>query len=517
MTKKSPHAHAHNQGRQEGSRKRSTRAHAPPHLFETPLTRKRSEEGLTIKKEENFSEWYQQLILKSDLTDYTAVSGCMIFKPTALAIWEKIKNETDTRLKKIGIQNVYFPLFIPESLLKKEQEHVHGFAPEVAWVTQAGNTKLNERLAIRPTSEAIMYPSFSKWIRSWRDLPLKYNQWNNVVRWEFKNPVPFLRTREFLWNEGHTVFATKKEAEKEGEQIIKIYKEVLEKYMAIPGLVGKKTDKEKFAGAEYTITIECYLPNGKTIQGPDFHHDGQKFAKAYNIKFKDEKGKEQYAWQNTWAISTRMLGIMFALHSDNQGLILPPKIAPNKIVIIPIKFEQDKKILNKAKEIFKSLSKYSPILDERLEVTPGYKFNEWELKGIPLKIEIGPKDLEKKEAVIVRRDTGNKTQVKIKNLKKEIDKELENIQNNLFKKADKLLQTALDKSETLKDTIKKIKEKKIVLVPLKNSAEVEDVLKEKTGGAKTLNKPLKQPQIKGKKCIISGEQADYWVYVGRSY
>lgn len=301
---------------------------------------KETQEGLTVKKEENFSEWYTQLVQKAELADYTSVSGCIVFRPTSWQIWEKIRDEVDKRIKKMNVKNVNFPLFIPEHLLSKEQEHVKGFSPEVAWVTQAGNTKLAERLAVRPTSEAIMYDSFARWIRSWRDLPLKYNQWSNVVRWEFKHPIPFFRTREFIFNEGHTVFATKKEAEAESMQIINMYKEILEKFLAVPGLVGKKTDKEKFAGAEYTITIESYLPNGKAIQGPDFHHDGQNFAKAYNIKFLNKNGKEEYAWQNTWAISTRMLGVMISLHSDNRGLVLPPKIAPNKIVIIPVRFEK---------------------------------------------------------------------------------------------------------------------------------------------------------------------------------
>lgn len=478
---------------------------------------KKSEEGITVKKEEDFSEWYQQLIIKSDLADYTPVSGCIVFKPASWAIWEKIRDEVDKRIKKMGVKNVYFPMFIPESLLTKEQEHVKGFSPEVAWVTHAGDTKLAERLAVRPTSEAIMYDSFSKWIRGWRDLPLKYNQWSNVVRWEFKHPVPFFRTREFIFNEGHTVFATKKEAEEESMQIISMYKEILEKFLAVPGFIGKKTDKEKFAGAEYTITIESYLPNGRAIQGPDFHHDGQNFAKAYHIKFLDKNGKEEYAWQNTWAISTRMLGVMFALHSDNKGLVLPPKVAPNKIVIIPVKFESDKKVLEKAKEIFKTLSAYEPILDDRLEVTPGYKFNEWELKGIPVRIEIGPNDLKKNQAVIFRRDTGKKEEIKIKDIKKETDKLLEDIQDNLFKNAESLLKKNLDKAETFEEAKKKIKENKIVLVPLKNSEKVEDSLKEKLAGVKTLNIPLNQPPIKGKKCIISKEQADYWVYIGRSY
>jgi len=478
---------------------------------------KKSKEGLTVKKEENFSEWYQQLIIKAELGDYTSVSGCIVFRPTAWAIWEKIRDEINRKIKKMNVKNVYFPMFIPESLLSKEQEHVEGFTPEVAWVTHAGETKLNERLAVRPTSEAIMYDSFSKWIRSWRDLPLKLNQWSNVVRWEFKHPVPFFRTREFIFNEGHTVFSTKKEAEQEAMPILNMYKELLENFMAIPGFMGKKTDKEKFAGAEYTMTIESYLPNGKVIQGPDFHHDGQNFSKAYDIKFLDRNGKEEYVWQNTWAISTRMLGVMFAIHSDNKGLVLPPKMAQNKLIIIPLMFEKNKKILEKAKKIFSSLSKYSPLMDDRLEVTPGYKFNEWELKGIPLRIEIGPKDLEKKSVIVVRRDNGKKSSIKTKNLKKHIESELEDMQNTLFKKAQKNLKDNLTKSNDLKDTLKKLKERKIVLVPLKNSKEVEDILKEKAGGAKTLNRPVKQPSIKGEKCIISKEQADYWVYVAKSY
>ncbi|HTY44271.1 MAG TPA: proline--tRNA ligase [Patescibacteria group bacterium] len=478
---------------------------------------KKSEEGITAKKEKDFSEWYQQLIIKSDLADYTSVSGCIVFKPVAWAIWEKIRDEVDKKLKMMNVKNVNFPLFIPEHLLSKEKEHVKGFSPEVAWVTEAGDTKLSERLAVRPTSEAIMYDSFSRWIRSWRDLPLKYNQWSNVVRWEFKHPIPFFRTREFIFNEGHTVFATKKEAEEEGMHIISMYREIMEKLLAIPGIIGKKTDKEKFAGAEYTITIESYLPNGKAIQGPDFHHDGQNFAKAYDIKFLNRDGKEEYAWQNTWAISTRMLGIMFALHSDDKGLVLPPRVAPNKAVIVPVKFEIDKKVLQKAKEIFDTLEDYEPILDERLEVTPGYKFNEWELKGIPLRIEIGPDDLKKNEVIIFRRDTEKKESVKISNIKKRVGELLEEIQDNLFKRAENLLNKNLDKAESFEDAKKKINDNKLVLVPMKNSQKVEEVLKEKIEGVKTLNIPLNQPPIKGKKCIISKEQADYWVYIGRSY
>ena len=479
--------------------------------------KKKSQEGITIKKEDNFSEWYQQLILKAELADYTKVSGCIVFRPSSYQIWEKVIKVIDSEFKKIGIKNTYFPLFIPESTLSKEQEHVKGFTPEVAWVTHAGNTKLNERLAIRPTSETIMYGSYAKWIRSWRDLPLRLNQWNNVIRWEFKHPVPFLRTREFLWNEGHNVYSNQKELDKDKDKIMKIYSDFLKEYMAMPFLFGKKTEKEKFAGAKATYSLELYLPNGKAIQGPDYHDDGQNFAKAYNIKFLDKEGKEQFAYQSTYAISTRMLGIMFAIHSDDKGLVLPPKIAQNKIVIIPLMFEKNKKILEKAEEIKKKLSKYNPILDNRLEVTPGWKYNEWELKGIPLRIELGPRDLEKKEVVIIRRDNGKKISVKINNIKNSIDNELKDIQENIFRKAQDLLYKNINESDNLKDTIQKIKEKKIVLVPLKNSKEAEEMLKEKIKGVKTLNIPLKQPPIKNKKCLISKEQADYWVYIGKSY
>jgi len=479
---------------------------------------KKSQEGITAKKEENFSEWYQQLIIKSELADYTDVSGCIVFRPLSFQIWEKIKEECDKRFKKLGIKNCYFPLFIPEKAFKKEQEHVKGFTPEVAWVTQAGNTKLNEKLAIRPTSEAIMYESFSKWIRSWRDLPLKYNMWNNVVRWEFNNPVPFFRTREFLWNELHTAFATQKESLEEIKKLRKIYEEVVEEFMALPGIYGRKTEKEKFAGAVFSEKIHYALPNGRIIEGPCCHHDGQNFAKAYNIKFKDEKEKEEYVWQNTYAISTRMLGTMFAIHSDDGGLIIPPKLAENKIVIIPILFDKTKnKILKEAQNIEKSLSNFSPILDKREDYSPGWKYNEWELKGIPLRIEIGPKDLEKKSAIVVKRNDSKKYAIKIKDLKKEIPKLLEQIQKELYQDAKKLLKNSIKKTENKKEMIKFIKEKKMVKVPLCSSLKCEEILKADTAGAKVLFIDPDNESIKNKKCIICGKPAVYWVYVGKSY
>ncbi|MCK9595666.1 proline--tRNA ligase [Candidatus Pacearchaeota archaeon] len=482
------------------------------------MKEKSSQEGITIKKDENFSEWYQQLILKAGLADYSSVSGCIVFKPESYQIWEKIVAECNKEFKKVRIKNCYFPLFIPEKAFEKEKEHVKGFVPEVAWVTHAGNTKLNEKLAVRPTSEAIMYESYSKWIRSWRDLPLRYNQWNNVVRWEFNNPVPFFRTREFLWNEGHSVFATEKEALEEGKQIRKIYEKVVEEFMALPGIYGRKTEKEKFAGAIFSEKLHYIIPNGRVIEGPCFHHDGQNFAKSYNIKFLDKNGKEQYAWQNTYAISTRMLGTMFVVHSDDKGLIVPPKLAENKIVIVPILFDKTKeKILKIAEKIRKELETLSPILDDREDSTPGRKFSEWELKGIPIRIEIGPKDLEKNSVTIAKRNDGKKIIVKISMIKKEIPKLLEQIQKELYKNAEKILKSSIEKTEDKKQLIKFIKEKKMVLVPMCSSEKCEDILKEETGGAKTLFIDPENTSIKNKRCIICNKPADYWVYVGKTY
>lgn len=481
------------------------------------MKKEKNEKGITAEKDE-FSDWFTQIMLKADLADYTDVSGCIVFKPTAYEIWEKIKAEVDLRFKKIGIKNCYFPLFIPEKSLNKEKEHVEGFSPEVAWVTHAGDTKLNEKLAVRPTSETIMYESYSKWIRSWRDLPLKLNQWNNVVRWEFKHPVPFLRTREFLWNEGHTAFATREEAEAEGEKIIEIYDEVCRDFLALPSLIGRKSDKEKFAGALYTTSMEFFMPNGKCCQGPDFHHDGENFAKAYDIKFLDKDGKEKYVWQNTFAISTRMLGVMFAVHSDSKGLILPPKIALAKAVIVPILFgKEDEKVLKKAHELEKSLKNFGVILDDREGYKPGFKFNEWELRGIPLRIEIGPKDVEEKKVLIVRRDNGKKESVLFEKVKDKVEELLEDIQTEMLKKAEKLLKEAIVKVEKFDALKKTIESKKIAFAPLCNSRKCEDELKFKSGGAKVLNIPEQQPSLEKAKCVICGMKPDYFAYVGKSY
>lgn len=481
---------------------------------------KKTELGITIKKEDNFSDWYTQVIQKAELTEYTSVSGCMVLRPYAYSIWEEVQDFFNKEIKKMGIQNAYFPLLIPESLLKKEQEHVEGFTPEVAWVTMHGNTKFEERLAIRPTSETIMYESYKKWIRSYKDLPLKLNQWCNIVRWEFKHPVPFLRSREFLWQEGHTAFATRKEAEKEVSDILNLYARVFEELYAVRVLKGRKSETEKFAGAVYTDSVEMFMPHGKAIQGGTSHYLGQNFSKAFDITFLDKKGEKQFAHQNSWGLSTRSIGIMIALHGDDKGLVLPPRIAPIHIAIVPIVFSNkptvNEKIMKVANEIKKELKNFKVDLDDRPDYSPGFKFNYWELRGVPLRIEIGPKDLEKNQVVFVRRDTGVKEAVKIEQLAVRAIKILADIQDNLYNKAKKFLEKSIVKVKTMAEFKKAINQGKIAFAPWCNCKECEDDIKDKTG-AKSLNIPFKQPSMKGKCFCGCGKKADKWVYFARSY
>jgi prolyl-tRNA synthetase len=479
--------------------------------------KKENEEGISVKKLDNFSEWYTQIIKKADLIDYSKVSGCLVFKPSSFVLWESAKEYFNKKIKKDGVENVYFPLLIPEKLLKKESKHIEGFSPEVAWVTHVGNRKLSERLAIRPTSETLMYDSYSKWIRSWKDLPLRYNQWCSVVRWEFKNPVPFLRTREFLWQEGHTVFSTKKEAEKEASKILNFYEDLFKDIFAVPVLKGKKSEKEKFAGADYSLSIETLLPNGKAIQGATSHHLGQNFSKPFDIKFIDKNEKKQYAWQNSWGFSTRSLGIMIAIHGDDKGLILPPKIAPIKAIIVPILFEKTmKKVLNKSKEIQRKIGSTISKIDSRTDYTPGWKFNNWEMRGVPIRIEIGPRDVEKKQVVMVRRDTGEKIIVKEKEIKNKFKELLKEIQENLFNNAKKFLDSNIIKTDNLEGLKKAIKNKKIAFVPWCGCSHCEEKLKDKTSGAKSLNIPFNQKKL-NKKCIGCKSKAEYYTYFAKSY
>ena len=484
------------------------------------MSSKKNTLGITVKKEQDFSEWYTQLLQKAELIEYSAVSGCYILRPNAYHIWEKVQQYFDKLIKADGVKNAYFPLFIPESLLAKEEKHIQGFAAEVAWVESGGNSKLPERLAIRPTSETIINDTYAKWIRSHQDLPLRLNQWCNVVRWEFKHPVPFLRSREFLWQEGHTAFATKEEAMKETYTILEFYEKVFTELYAVPVLKGMKAKTETFAGAEYSLSLEAFLPNGKAVQGCTSHHLGQNFAKAFNIKYQDEKQQSQYVWQNSWGISTRSIGIMIMMHSDDQGLVLPPKLALTQVVIVPILFDDSRaKVLKEAEKLKSSLEKkgISVHLDDREGYSPGWKFNEWEMKGIPVRIELGPKDLDKNQVTVVRRDTGEKQSLPFSALDTEVRLLLEQMQQELYEKAEKFLKESIVKAETTKEAEKAIKADKLVFAPWCGTELCEKKFKEKTG-AKSLNSPFEQPKMKkDQPCFACKEKASAWFYVGRSY
>ncbi len=476
-------------------------------------SKKQTKEGLTVKKSDDMSEWYTQIVQKAELADYAPVKGFMIIRPNAYSIWEKIQDYFNKILDSMDVKNAYFPLLIPESFFKKEAEHAKGFAPELAYVKNSDNS--DEALAIRPTSETIMYDSYSKWIRSYRDLPLKINQWCNVLRWEVKQTKPFLRTREFLWQEGHNVFATGEEAEKDMINVIQEYKRLLETQLAIPVLMGKKSRTETFAGAETTMTIEALMPDGKALQCGTSHNLGQNFARTFGINFKGEGEKKHIAWQTSWGFSTRLIGAIIMVHGDDKGLIIPPKISKNQIVIVPILFDKTREeVLKKAREISKSLGKFNPILDDRESYSPGWKFHEWELKGIPLRIELGPQDIERNQVVIVRRDTGKKEVVKSKDLSKRISAILDEIQEGLFIKEKKFLDSRIDSAEDIRQLKAKLKEGKIVKVYMVDSSEVESKIKEKTGGA--TSRIVEQSKNQGT-CIETGKKTYNIAYFSKAY
>ncbi len=472
---------------------------------------KKNQQGITIKKQ-NLPDWYSEVIQKAELADYAPVRGFMIIRPRAYSIWQKIQEEFNKILKKKNVKNAYFPLLIPESFFKKEAEHAEGFEPELAYIK---NTEEGEKLALRPTSETIIYDSYSNWIRSWRDLPYKINQWCNIIRWEVKQTKPFLRTREFLWQEGHCAFADEQQAEKNMNEMVNEYKKLIGNLLAIPLISGKKSQAEKFPGAKTTMTIEALMPDGKSLQCGTTHNLGQGFSKAFNVKFKDKDEKEKYVWLTSWGFSTRLIGALIMIHGDDKGLIIPPKVANEKSVIIPIPIGNKKEqVITKAKQIQNQIKKFNPILDNREDYSPGWKFNEWELKGIPIRIEIGPKDLEKKQVTLVRRDTGEKSQIKEKDLEKTINQTLESIQENLLQKAKKFLDSQIDSASTMSELNQKLKQGKIVKVYMKDSPDIEDHVKENTGGA---NSRIIENTSKKGKCIHSGEEVNTVAYIAKSY
>lgn len=463
--------------------------------------------------DEDFAKWYTDVVKKAELIDYSSVRGCMIIKPYGYAIWEGIQKELDRRFKETGHENVYMPMFIPESLLQKEKDHVEGFAPEVAWVTQGGEEKLTDRLCVRPTSETLFCEYYSNNIQSYRDLPKLYNQWCSVVRWE-KTTRPFLRSLEFLWQEGHTAHATAEEAEEETIKMLNVYADFCEQILAIPMIKGQKTEKEKFAGAKATYTIESLMHDGKALQSGTSHNFGDGFAKAFDIQFTDKDNKLKHVHQTSWGMTTRLIGAIIMVHGDDNGLVLPPAIAPTQIAIIPIA-QHKEGVLEKANELKERLSSLRVKLDDS-DKSPGWKFSEHEMKGVPVRLEIGPKDIEKNQGVLVRRDTREKVFINLDNLEEEVNKVLQEVQEGLLKKArehrdnNTFVATSLDVFKaTLEETPGFVK------AMWCGDVECEEKVKELTGATSRCI-PFEQEKVSDV-CICCGKPAEKMVYWGKAY
>ena len=489
-----------------------------------------SNKGITPRSED-YSQWYLDIIDRAELAENSPVRGSMVIKPYGYAIWENMQKELDRRIKDRGAKNAYFPLFIPKSFLSKEADHVKGFAKECAIVTHYRlketadgkgvevdpEAKLDEELIVRPTSETIMYDTFSRWIKSWRDLPLKINQWANIVRWE-KRTRPFLRTSEFLWQEGHTVHETHEESLKEVLEALEMYKTFAKEILALDTLIGRKSESEKFAGALDTYGVESMMQDGKSLQFGTSHDLGQNFAKVFNIQFADREGKLKHPWQTSWGVSTRMIGALVMSHSDDKGLVLPPKVAPIKAVIVPIyKDENKEKVLKYSNGVYNQLVKAVDDIefDDREFVSPGYKFNEWEKKGVPVRIEIGPKDMDGGQVVIVRRDTSEKNSVYVSEVNKYVQNLLEEIQENLLNRSKDLLISnthSVISYEEFKDVISL--KKGFVHAHWCGDPECEEKIKEETK-ATTRCQTSDGKKNKGK-CIYCGKPGEEWVF-GISY
>ena len=465
--------------------------------------------------EEDFAQWYTDIVLKAELADYTDVKGFISIRPYGYAIWENIQKYTDNLLKKHGVKNIAMPVLIPESLLQKEKDHVEGFAPEVAWVTMGGGEELEERLCVRPTSETVFSTMYSKWLSSWRDLPFLYNQWCNVLRWE-KETRPFLRSREFLWQEGHTIHETAEEAQKFTLQILEVYADVIENLLAIPVLKGRKTKTEQFAGADATYTVETLMHDGRALQAGTSHYFGQNFSKPFDIKFQNREGKEEYAYQTSWGISTRLIGAVIMAHGDNRGLKLPPRVAPIQVVIVPVAMHKEG-VKEKAEELYNSLSeKYRVELDVREQYSPGYKFNDWEMRGVPVRIEIGPRDIEANKCVVVRRDTAEKIDVSLDELTEKLNEILESIQKNMYEECKKNVEQKTTVATNMDEFTENLNNNQgYVKTMWCGDAECEEKIHELTG-AKSRCMPFEQEKISDK-CVYCGKPADKMVVWGRQY
>ena len=461
----------------------------------------------------DFAQWYTDVVKKAELCDYTSVKGCMVIKPAGYAIWENIQKELDRRFKETGVENVYLPMLIPESLLQKEKDHVEGFAPEVAWVTHGGLEPLQERMCIRPTSETLFCDFYQKEVHSYRDLPKVYNQWCSVLRWE-KTTRPFLRSREFLWQEGHTVHATEEDAEARTQQMLNVYADFCEQVLAMPVIKGRKTDKEKFAGATATYTIEALMHDGKALQSGTSHNFGDGFAKAFGIQYAAKDNTLQYVHQTSWGMTTRMIGAIIMVHGDDNGLVLPPRIAPTQVVIVPIQ-QKKEGVLDKAFEIKDVLSNFRVKVDDS-DKSPGWKFSESEMRGIPVRVEIGPRDIENNQAVLVRRDTHEKLTVSIDNIEAEVEKLLDTIQHDMLEKARAHRDAHTYEATDFDSFVKTINEKPgFVKAMWCGCQECEDKIKEVTGATSRCI-PFKQEQLSDK-CVCCGKPATKMVYWGRAY
>ncbi|KAF2263805.1 prolyl-tRNA synthetase [Lojkania enalia] len=504
--------------------------------------------GITVSKEGNFSQWYQDVVIKAELVEYyNEISGFYILRPAAMHVWGAIRAWFQERIQAMGVEEASFPMFLSKKSLEKEKEHVEGFAPELAWVTKAGDKDLEVQVAVRPTSEAVMYPYYAKWIRSHRDLPLRLNQWNSVVRWEAKQTTPFLRAREFLWQEGHTAHLTEQLAEKEVLEILELYAGVYEQLLAVPVVRGKKTENEKFAGGYWTSTCEAYIPtNGRGIQGATSHALGQNFSKMFDIEVEDMDKNKVHIWQNSWGLSTRVIGVMVMLHGDDKGLVLPPRVAKIQAVLIPVGLtaktapEDRAKHLSKVEELRGTLKKAGVLVhvDERDGYTPGFKFADWELKGVPLRLEFGPKDAASSVVTYARRDTGAKATIPLDNIATEVPALLETIQKDLYDKADEAYRTHRLVLTDWDKVVPALDSRNVVLIPFCEGPECEDRIKEMTKsenqevgpdghklpsmGMKSLCIPFEQPDglVKGEtKCLNPkcSALAKSWTMFGRSY
>ncbi len=463
--------------------------------------------------EKDFSQWYTDVVKKAELVSYSSVKGCMIIRPYGFGIWENIQREMDSRFKATGVDNVYMPMFIPESLLQKEKDHVEGFAPEVAWVTQGGDEKLQERLCVRPTSETLFCDHFSETIQSYRDLPKNYNQWCSVVRWE-KTTRPFLRTTEFLWQEGHTAHATAEEAQERTIQMLNVYADFCEEVLAIPMVKGLKTEKEKFAGAMSTYTIEALMHDGKALQSGTSHNFGDGFAKAFDIQYTDKNNELQYVHQTSWGVSTRIIGAIIMVHGDNSGLVLPPRIAPTQVMIIPIA-QHKEGVLDKANELKTRLYNFRVKVDDS-DKSPGWKFSAQEMRGIPIRVEIGPRDIKSNQAIIVRRDTGEKLTVSLENIEEEVENVLEIMQKDMLERARNHRDDHTYTSNNYDEFMKIVENKPgFIKAMWCGDTECEEKIKEDTKATSRCI-PFEQEEISNT-CICCDKEAKHMVYWGRAY